>query len=115
MPAILLRVFSNGIMLIISIIIVVLIAIFIGQISPHTLDFEKIDTGAILHRRSYFYVGGEYTSAKNSAILFGQMYVEHLVPIKVTQPFPIIFIPGNGGCLYIGLYPAFLTVFILWL
>ena len=96
--------------LFISIFIVVLIGIYAGQISNATyaLDFsEKIDTLRIdnnsdspegtLHRRSYFYIGSEYVSAQNSVVSYGQMYVEHLVPIKVIQqPFPIVFIPGNG-------------------
>jgi hypothetical protein len=87
--------------LFISIFIVVLIAVYAGQIRNVT---EKIDTlsnepEGTLHRRSYFYiVGSEYASvsAQNSVVSSGQMYVEHLVPIKVIQPFPIVFIPGNG-------------------
>ena len=84
----------------ISILVIILIAVFVRQTRyiQYDLDFDasarRIE--ATLHRRSYFYVGGEYLSAQNSAISFGQMYVEHLVPSKVSQPFPIVFIPGNG-------------------
>jgi len=91
--------------MLISIFIIVLIAWQINQ-ATYALDLsEKMDTGdidslsnseATLHRLSYFYVGGEYVSAQNSAVSFGQMYVEHLVPMKVMQPFPIVVIPGNG-------------------
>jgi hypothetical protein len=90
--------------ILISIFIVVLIAIYAGQIkkarASYALDLnEKIDTSSnegTLHRRFYFYIGSEYVSAQNSVVSSGQMYVEHLVPIKVIQPFPIVFIPGNG-------------------
>ena len=56
---------------------------------------------SVLHRRSYFYIGGSYDPAiavgtEGAAISFGQMYVEHLVPEKVTARFPIVIIPGNG-------------------
>ena len=83
----------------VSIFIIVVIAIFAGQ-TGHRRAIYDLDLGkneGTLHRRSYFYVGGEYLSAQNSAISFGQMYVEHLVPIKVLRPFPIVFISGNGG------------------
>lgn len=54
-----------------------------------------------LHRRSYFYVGQTYvpsgaSSIGNSTIADGQMYVEHLVPAKTTQPFPIVIIHGHA-------------------
>jgi hypothetical protein len=83
----------------VSIFIIVVIAIFAGQTGHralYDLDLGGRNKGT-LHRRSYFYVGGEYLAAQKSAISFGQMYVEHLVPIKVLRPFPIVFIPGNGG------------------
>ena len=91
-----------------GIFIVVLISIYSGQIknATYALDFNKKDTlsnEGTLHRLSYFYIGNEYTSAQNSVVSSGQMYVEHLVPIKVTQPFPIIFIPGKGMVI-IGLF-----------
>jgi hypothetical protein len=90
-----------------SMIFVVLVAIYAGQIrnATYTLDLnEKTDTlsnggtlqSQALHRRSYFYIGSEYVSAQNSVVSSGQMYVEHLVPIKVIQSFPIVLIPGNG-------------------
>ena len=87
--------------LFVSIFIVVLIAIYESQIR-NALDLtvnEKIDTlsnEGTLHRRFYFYIGSEYVPTQDSVVSSGQMYVEHLVPIKVIQPFPIIFIPGKG-------------------
>ncbi|KAF8887272.1 Alpha/beta hydrolase family-domain-containing protein [Gymnopilus junonius] len=57
-------------------------------------------TPDVLHRRSYFYIGGSYLPAVNeptdSSILSGQIYVERLVPTKVNRKYPIVMIPGNG-------------------
>ncbi|KAH9482117.1 putative secreted lipase [Psilocybe cubensis] len=57
----------------------------------------------VLHKRSYFYVGGAYEQTAGTFIAgsevtvsSGQMYVEHLVPSVVTQKLPIVIIPGNG-------------------
>ncbi|KAK0231145.1 Alpha/beta hydrolase family-domain-containing protein [Armillaria fumosa] len=50
----------------------------------------------VLHYRSYFYVGQSYDTQNGSTIALGAMYVEHLVPEKVTQPFPLVFIHGLG-------------------
>jgi len=49
-----------------------------------------------LHRRDYFYVGGDYVPQGNSTIASGQIYVEHLVPERVTQPLPLVMIHGHG-------------------
>jgi hypothetical protein len=48
-----------------------------------------------LHRRRYFYVGQTYIPQGNSSIANGQMYVEHLIPTKVSPPFPLMIIHGN--------------------
>ncbi|KAK0453266.1 Alpha/beta hydrolase family-domain-containing protein [Armillaria borealis] len=50
----------------------------------------------VLHYRSYFYVGQSYDTQNGSTVARGAMYVEHLVPAKVTQPFPLVFIHGLG-------------------
>ncbi|GJE87209.1 alpha/beta-hydrolase [Phanerochaete sordida] len=49
-----------------------------------------------LHRRTYFYAGGELVPQGSSVVSRGQVYVEHLVPAKVTQPFPLLFVHGLG-------------------
>ncbi|ESZ94040.1 hypothetical protein SBOR_5566 [Sclerotinia borealis F-4128] len=47
--------------------------------------------------RDYFYVGGEYvTISTNNTIFVNQMYVEHIVPSRIEQPYPIVFIHGQG-------------------
>ena len=50
----------------------------------------------VAHRRSYFYVGGDYIPGGTSQVAHGQMYVEHLVPEKVTQPLPLLMVHGHG-------------------
>ena len=49
-----------------------------------------------MHRRSYFYAGGTFVQQGSSTLVHGQVYVEHLVPAMVTQPFLLIFIEGQG-------------------
>jgi pimeloyl-ACP methyl ester carboxylesterase len=49
-----------------------------------------------LHRRDYFYVGQQYSPLNDSFISHGQVYVEHLTPVTVIQPFPLLFIHGKG-------------------
>ncbi|GLB33403.1 putative alpha/beta hydrolase [Lyophyllum shimeji] len=65
-----------------------------------TLSFLSSFSGAVsqgtLHRRDYFYVGQTYAAQGNSSIAFGQIYVEHLTPEKITQPFPLLMIHGHG-------------------
>ncbi|KAK0744743.1 Alpha/Beta hydrolase protein, partial [Apiosordaria backusii] len=48
--------------------------------------------------REIFYVGGEYVDdGTGNETLYGQVYVEHLVPVhKPLQPYPIVFIPGSS-------------------
>lgn len=47
--------------------------------------------------RDYFYVGGEYvTSTTNDTLFVNQVYVEHLVPSRIEQPYPIVFIHGQS-------------------
>lgn len=49
-----------------------------------------------LHRRNYFYAGGSFVQRGSSTLVHGQMYVEHLSPIVITQRFPLLFIGGHG-------------------
>ncbi|KAF8967508.1 Alpha/Beta hydrolase protein [Flammula alnicola] len=75
---------------------------FSGYIKSKTGPRDNSETifEGILHSRSYFYVGGSYIPNSNesgdSAISTRQLYVEHLVPAKVTQKYPIVMIHGNG-------------------
>ncbi|KAG7096626.1 hypothetical protein E1B28_004043 [Marasmius oreades] len=50
-----------------------------------------------LHRRNYFYIGENYVSTVNESFISAhQIYVENLVPAKVTQALPILIIHGRG-------------------
>ncbi|EKM55396.1 uncharacterized protein PHACADRAFT_255999 [Phanerochaete carnosa HHB-10118-sp] len=53
-------------------------------------------TVGTFHRRTYFYAGGEFAPQSPSVISHGQVYVEHLVPEKVTQPLPLLMVHGMG-------------------
>lgn len=44
--------------------------------------------------RESFYVGGRYVGEPGKEIMAGQMYVEKLVPAKVTQPLPLVLVHG---------------------
>jgi hypothetical protein len=49
------------------------------------------------HRRSFFYIGGEYVNTSTGHILQDQMYVERLSPSGGSiKPHPIIFIHGGA-------------------
>lgn len=56
---------------------------------------RSIATGT-LHTRNYFYIGESFSPFGNSSIASGQIYVEHLIPEKISQPFPLLFIHGHG-------------------
>lgn len=44
--------------------------------------------------RDYFYVGGRYVGEPGKELMVGQMYVEKLIPAKVTQPLPLVLVHG---------------------
>jgi hypothetical protein len=75
--------------------VVVLACVAITAIAHYVQDGTGIQQGT-LHWRNYFYVGGSFVQQGTSTLVHGQMYVEHLAPAKVTQPFPLVFIEGNG-------------------
>lgn len=54
--------------------------------------------------REYFYVGGSYVPVGNEHLFANQMYVEKLKPSRSLQPFPLVFIHGNGQSGTVG-YP----------
>ena len=47
-------------------------------------------------REGIFYVGGEYVGTPGHTEMHGSMYVEVMVPKKITQKYPIVFFHGNG-------------------
>ena len=55
--------------------------------------------------REYFYVGGNYIETNNGHIFVNQMYVEKLTPVKPCQPYPLVFIHGQGQTGTVGFFP----------
>src|SRR5882757_2513700 len=49
-----------------------------------------------LARASYFFVGGKIDTAIDGSPMFGQMYVEYMIPARRTYPYPIIMVHGGG-------------------
>jgi pimeloyl-ACP methyl ester carboxylesterase len=49
-----------------------------------------------LARASYFFVGGKLDTASEGSPMFGQMYVEYMIPARRTHPYPIIMVHGGG-------------------
>ncbi|KAF8855833.1 alpha/beta-hydrolase [Acephala macrosclerotiorum] len=49
-----------------------------------------------LARREYFYVGGNYVTTGTQHLFADQMYVEKLSPKDPYQPYPLVFIHGQG-------------------
>ncbi|KAK1968961.1 alpha/beta-hydrolase [Colletotrichum sublineola] len=56
----------------------------------------KCSSQETLHRREFFYVGGQGASDPTGNITIGQLYVEKLTPANKLQPTPLIFIHGGG-------------------
>ena len=54
---------------------------------------------------NYFWIGAEPKKMPYGTILFGQMYVQYLVPEQVRHPLPIVLVHGGGGQMthYMGL------------
>ena len=47
--------------------------------------------------RDFFYIGGSYVDDGTGGHVFAdQMYVEHIVPMHVSQKYPIVLIHGGG-------------------
>ncbi|KAL4753549.1 hypothetical protein BDW72DRAFT_190997 [Aspergillus terricola var. indicus] len=72
-----------------------------GALIQGSLAFTPAATGSheaeALHRRSYFYVGGEYVNTTDGWMMHNQMYVEKLSPANgSTQLYPIVFLHGGA-------------------
>jgi pimeloyl-ACP methyl ester carboxylesterase len=47
-------------------------------------------------REAIFYVGGQYEGEPGKEEMHGAMYVEVMVPKKITQKYPVVLFHGNG-------------------
>jgi pimeloyl-ACP methyl ester carboxylesterase len=66
---------------------------------------EDSDTGPVaIAKTGFFYVGGRDFSYQGQTTIVDQMYVEYLIPAKVTSPYPIVMIHGTfqSGTIYRG-------------
>jgi pimeloyl-ACP methyl ester carboxylesterase len=52
---------------------------------------------ANIAREGHFYVGGQYVGQPGKEVMFGQMYVDVMVPAKIRHPYPVVFICGGAG------------------
>lgn len=52
--------------------------------------------GMAFASQEYFYVGGKYSNTIAGHVFVDQMYVEKLIPTNPCQPYPLVFIHGQG-------------------
>jgi pimeloyl-ACP methyl ester carboxylesterase len=45
----------------------------------------------------YFWVGAEVQKRDYGTIVFGQMYVQYLIPERIRHPLPVVLVHGGGG------------------
>jgi pimeloyl-ACP methyl ester carboxylesterase len=57
---------------------------------------KRPTSGEVPATREYFYVGGNYVPMGTEHIFANQMYVEKLTPSNPCQPWPLVFIHGQG-------------------
>ena len=45
---------------------------------------------------SYFFVGGKIDTSVEGSPMFGQMYVEYMIPARRSHPYPIVMVHGGS-------------------
>jgi pimeloyl-ACP methyl ester carboxylesterase len=62
-------------------------------------------TAMKLSNMGYFWVGAEIQKKDYGTIVFGQMYVQYLIPAQIRHPLPVVLVHGGGGQMtqYMGL------------
>jgi pimeloyl-ACP methyl ester carboxylesterase len=62
-------------------------------------------TAMKLSNMGYFWVGAAIQKKEYGTIVFGQMYVQHLIPDRIRHPLPVVLVHGGGGQMthYMGL------------
>jgi pimeloyl-ACP methyl ester carboxylesterase len=67
-----------------------------------TLVFNALSAAAqergplTLSSTSYFFVGGKMDPSVDGSPMFGQMYVEYMVPARRSHPYPIVMVHGGS-------------------
>ena len=59
-----------------------------------TLPSAGAEEPLAIAKQGYFFVGGKYVSIGDKQMLSGQAYVEYQIPARLTQPFPLVIVPG---------------------
>src|SRR5712692_9221886 len=49
-----------------------------------------------LARASYFFVVGKIDTSAEGSPMFGQVYVEYMIPARRSHPYPIVMVHGGG-------------------
>ncbi|RDL31147.1 uncharacterized protein BP5553_09936 [Venustampulla echinocandica] len=71
----------------------VILGLLIGPAAAAVTPFLAREADAM---REFFYVGGSYLETENGHLFANQMYVEKLTPLKLRQPYPVVFIHGQA-------------------
>ncbi|HLH99131.1 MAG TPA: alpha/beta hydrolase [Xanthobacteraceae bacterium] len=50
----------------------------------------------VLAKSSYFFVGGKIDQAVEGSPMVGQMYVEYMIPERLTHPYPVVMVHGGN-------------------
>jgi pimeloyl-ACP methyl ester carboxylesterase len=59
-----------------------------------TLPSAGAEEPLAIANQGYFFVGGKYVSIGDKQVLSGQAYVEYQIPARLTQPYPLVIVPG---------------------
>jgi pimeloyl-ACP methyl ester carboxylesterase len=54
-------------------------------------------TAMKLSNMGYFWVGAEIQKKEYGTVVFGQMYVQYLIPEQIRHPLPVVLVHGGGG------------------
>jgi len=78
----------------------VLLTFFTGTFGVQATPAASVPSTVSVHDQrnlashGFFFVGGKYVGEQGKQIMRGQMYVEVLVPKKITQPYPLVLFHG---------------------
>ena len=59
-----------------------------------TLPSAGAEEPLAIAKQGYFFVGGKYAPVGDKQVLSGQAYVEYQIPARLTQPYPLVIVPG---------------------
>src|SRR5258708_34101968 len=59
-----------------------------------TLPSAGAEEPLAIAKQGYSFVGGKYATVGDKQVLSGQAYVEDQIPARLTQPYPLVIVPG---------------------